>query len=237
MTPTLEARGVALDGRLGSTDLDVAAGELVAVIGPNGGGKTSLLRALAGIERTGGEVRVDGEPIALLTPNRRPYVVTFMPASRDLVWPIAARDVIALGLPRPAPERVEQLIELLELGPIADRPVDRLSTGERARVLFARALAPKPRLLLLDEPLSNLDPYWVLRLIEILRDVVSGCASALVALHDIDRVEAFDRVLLVGNGEIRADQPPSEMLGSTDLADAFRIERAARGWRVRRVDS
>ena len=237
MTPMLEARGVALDGRLGSADLDVAAGELVAVIGPNGGGKTSLLRALAGIERTGGEVRVGGEPIALLTPNRRPYVVTFMPASRDLVWPIAARDVIALGLPRPAPERVEQLIELLELGPIADRPVDRLSTGERARVLFARALAPKPRLLLLDEPLSNLDPYWVLRLIEILRDVVSGGASALVALHDIDRVEAFDRVLLVGNGKIRADQPPSEMLGSTDLADAFRIERAARGWRVRRDDS
>ena len=116
--------------------------------------------------------------------------------------------MIALGLPRPDPQRIDALIDLLELGPLANRPVDRLSTGERARVLFARALAPEPRLLLLDEPLSNLDPYWVLRLNEILRDVVASGASALVALHDIDRVEAFDRVLLVAGGEIRADLPP-----------------------------
>jgi iron complex transport system ATP-binding protein len=170
-----------------------------------------------------------------LSPARRPYLATFLPASRELVWPISARDVISLGLPKADPDRVDELIDFLELGPLADRTVDRLSTGERARVLVARALAPKPRLLLLDEPLSNLDPYWVLRSMEIVREAVLDGAAALIALHDIDRVPAFDRALLIAGGEIRADAPPQEMLHSAALARAFRIERSESGWAVRRA--
>jgi iron complex transport system ATP-binding protein len=235
MTSFVEARAVALEDRLNPTDLQLRAAEMVALIGPNGGGKTSLLRALADIERTGGEVCIDGENLRALSPARRPYLATFLPASRELVWPISARDVISLGLPKADPDRVDELIDLLELGPLADRTVDRLSTGERARVLVARALAPKPRLLLLDEPLSNLDPYWVLRLMEIVREAVLEGAAALIALHDIDRVPAFDRALLIAGGEIRADLPPHEMLPSAALAEAFRIERGEFGWAVRRT--
>jgi len=234
MTPRLEASGIALAGRLQPTDLQVAPGELIAVIGPNGGGKTSLLRSLGAIETSSGTVSVDGEPVASVPPARRPRVVTFLPASRDIAWPISARDVIALGLPAPNEERIGELIGLLELEALAPRPVDQLSTGERTRVLLARALAPRPRLLLLDEPLSNLDPYWVLRILEILRSTVADGASALVALHDIDRVMAFDRALLVTDGEIRADLPPADMLESETLAQAFGIERFSGGWRVRR---
>ena len=234
MTPLLEARGIALDGRLHPTDLEVGTGELVAVIGPNGGGKTSLLRSLAAIETSGGFVTVDGEELAAVAPGRRPRVATFLPASREVAWPIRARDVIELGLPAPDLARIEELLTLLELEPLADRPVDRLSTGERARVLLARALAPRPRLLLLDEPLSNLDPYWVLQILEILRAAVVDGTSAIVALHDIDRATAFDRVLLITNGAVRADLPPAEMLASDALAEALRIERTGDGWRVRR---
>jgi iron complex transport system ATP-binding protein len=234
MTSLLQARELVLEGRLLPTDLEVAAGSLVALIGPNGSGKTSLLRALAAIEMTGGTVAVGGEDIPSATPARRPHWLTFLPASRDLVWPIRARDVIALGLAKPDPQRIDDLLEQLELLPLADRPANWLSTGERARVLLARALAPSPRLLLLDEPLSNLDPYWVLKTLELLRETVRAAdCSAIVSLHDIDRVDAFDRVLLVDQGRIAADLPPAEMLASLELSQSFRIERGENGWRFR----
>ncbi|MEO8547821.1 MAG: ABC transporter ATP-binding protein [Sphingomicrobium sp.] len=233
MTSLLKARGVAIDGRLHPTDLDLAAGSLVALIGPNGSGKTSLLRALAGVELSSGSVAVDGEDVVTAVPSRRPQLLTFLPASRDLAWPIRARHIIALGLARADPDRIERLLGLLELRDLAERPADQLSTGERSRVLLARALAPSPRLLLLDEPLSNLDPYWVLKTLDLLRETVraTGC-SAIVSLHDIDRVGSFDRVLLADGGRIVADFAPQDMLASSDLARSFRIERRDGNWRV-----
>lgn len=233
MTLVLEARRVTLAGRLRPTDLMIRSGELVALMGPNGSGKTSLLRTLAGIEQTEGTVRIGGEELGSVPFARRPLLMTFLPASREVVWPISARDVIVLGLPSPDPARADELIGMFELEPLADRPIDCLSTGERARVLLARALAPKPRLLLLDEPLSNLDPYWVLRLLDILRQTVLGGSAALVALHDIDRISVFDRALLVDQGELCADLEPAQMLASQAVGDAFRIEGSDGAWRIR----
>ena len=233
MTSLLEARGIVLHGRLKQTDLDCAPGELTAVIGPNGAGKTSLLRALASIERDAGRVLVDREAVEDAPPARRMRLLSFLPATRSLIWPIAARDVISLGLPSQDDARVDELIGQLELGPLAGRPVNHLSTGERSRVLMARALAARPRLLLLDEPLSNLDPYWVLRTLEILRSatVRTRCA-VLASVHDLSQVSAFDRVILVDDGKIVADGKPTEVLNSPQLARAFRIEKAGQGWKI-----
>ena len=234
MTSLLEARGIAIPGRLDATDLQCGGGEMIAVIGPNGAGKTSLLRALAGIELDRGRVAVAGEDVAGTPPARRMRLLSFLPATRALVWPISARDVIGLGLPVHDRARVDEMLDLLELGPLADRPVNSLSTGERSRVLFARVLAARPKLLLLDEPLSNLDPYWVLTTLGILRDVVSekGCA-VLASLHNLEQVGAFDRVLLVDGGRIVADGRPKEMLASDELAQAFRVERKGSRWIIR----
>jgi iron complex transport system ATP-binding protein len=230
---SLIARQVALDGRLQPTDLDIDAGELVALVGPNGGGKTSLLRALARIEQASGEVLIDGEDVDVAPAARRPRLLSFLPASREVTWPIAARDIIALGLAEPDQERIEELIGQLELEALADRPVDRLSTGERARVLTARALAARPKLLLLDEPLSNLDPYWVLRFLDLFQAAADSGQAILVSLHDLSLLPRFRRALLVANGQLQMDEAPAGMMPSERFEEIFRVRALADGgWMI-----
>jgi len=231
---SLSARQVAIQGRLQPTDLDVVPGELVALVGPNGGGKTSLLRALARIEGASGIVAIDGEDLDEASIARRRQLLSFLPASRDVTWPIAARDVIALGLDRPDSARIDQLITLLELEELARRPVNRLSTGERARVLLARALAPNPTALLLDEPLSNLDPYWVLRILSILETIARSGQAVLVALHDLAQLPHFSRALLIADGKVQLDEAPASLLASERFGEVFRIEAADGGWAIKR---
>jgi len=231
---SLFARQVALDGRLHPTNLDVCAGELVALVGPNGGGKTSLLRSLARVERASGLVEIDEEDVDAAPLARRRHLLSFLPASRDVTWPIAARDVIALGLDRRDETRIGELIHQFELEPLANRPIDRLSTGERARVLTARALAARPKLLLLDEPLSNLDPYWVLRFLELLRAAAGVGQAVVVALHDLSLLPRFDRALLVAKGKVCMDEAPAQLVLDERFEEIFRIRgEAGGGWTIR----
>ena len=217
----LQASGLTLPGRLFGVSLSIAPGELVCLVGPNGSGKTSLLHAVAGIGGPGGEVRIDGVDPRGVSPAARPGLLGFLPASRDIKWPLIARDLIALGGGAQVPEG-------LELEPLLDRRVDRLSTGERGRVLIARALAPRPKLLLLDEPTANLDPLWQIRLIEMLKRELKGAErAALVAIHDLDAAERYaDRIAVMDGGRIVA-----EGLDGAHVAAVFGIERVAGEWR------
>lgn len=230
----LVARSVGIPGRLEASDLSVGDGELVALVGPNGGGKTSLLRGLARIEDASGVAVIHGEDVDLAPMARRRKLLSFLPASRDVTWPISVRDVIALGLERRDEERINELVEQMELDHLAQRPINRLSTGERARVLMARALAARPQLLLLDEPLSNLDPYWVLRFLDLFRDVAASGATILVALHDLAHLDRFDRALLIAEGRIQMDEAPADMVASERFSEIFRINRAGGRWSLRR---
>ena len=230
---SLICRGVGIAGRLQPTDFDATAGELIALVGPNGGGKTSLLRSIARIEAADGQVRIDREDVDEAPMARRRRLLSFLPASRDVTWPIACRDVIALGLEGRDDQRIRELIEQFELEGLADRPVDRLSTGERARVLAARAFASCPRLLLLDEPLSNLEPYWVLRFLEMVRQAADAGQTVIVALHDINQISHFDRALLIADGRVQMDEAPASLLASERFEEIFRIRSANGRWSIR----
>ena len=228
MTALVEGRGVAIPGRLEPTDLTLDSGEMVALVGPNGGGKTSLLRALGQVEEAQGQVRVGGERVRDMPPNRRSRLVGFLPASRELAWPIAVRDLVRLGLPKGA--AVEPMLALLDLKDLADRRVDRLSTGERSRALVGRLLAAAPRLLLLDEPLSNLDPYWVRRLTVAVRESVEKQGSAaLVSVHDLAQLPSFDRVIAVAGGAISFQGTPADFLAGPLFERIFRISAESAG--------
>jgi iron complex transport system ATP-binding protein len=215
----LTASNLSLAGRLFDVSLAIRAGELVCLVGPNGSGKTSLLHALAGIGRPTGAVSLDGVDPRTLGPARRPGFLTYLPATRDVPWPLLARDLIALG-------GGGADFAALELEPLLDRRMDRLSTGERSRVLIARALAPRPRLLLLDEPTANLDPLWQIRLMELVRsEIRQSGRAALVAIHDLDAAARHaDRILIMDEGRIVGE-------GLDRVPDIFGVERIAGEWR------
>ena len=232
MSAFLDARGLSLQGRLESSDLAVEAGTLVSVVGPNGSGKTSLLHALAGIGTPGGSLRIEGAEPWTAAPALRRKLLAYLPAGRDIPWPLRARDLVGLGAGARA-EEVERTLETLELMPFAERRVDRLSTGERSRVLIARALAGRPKLLLLDEPVANLDPLWQLRVMERLREESHEAGrAAIVAIHDLDLAARYsDRMIMMSEGRIVADGEPSALIAGQEVGRVFGIERGPEGWR------
>jgi iron complex transport system ATP-binding protein len=228
----VEASRLGLPGRLFDVCVELRPGEITCLIGPNGSGKTSLIHALAGIGSPLGSVRIHGVDVRRIPALTRPGFLSFMPASRDIRWPLIARDLIALGGADAA--RIEYWTGKLSLFEFAARRVDRLSTGERSRVLLARALSSEPKLLLLDEPLANLDPEWQLRLIDLLRSEVRHRAqAALVAVHDLDSAARLaDRLIVMQHGGIAADGAPAEVLASEVVPQVFGIERANDRWRL-----
>ena len=230
----LIAQNLARPPALVPLSLTIEPGELVALIGPNGAGKTTLLRALAGLTRGPGSVTADGADLATMAPAVRARYIAWLPADRGIAWPMRARDVVGLGLlplGGDDPAAIDSALVAVDALAFGERRVDMLSTGERARVLLARALVAGPALLLLDEPVANLDPYYRIAVLDILRTQADRGVGVLVALHDLELAAArCDRLLLLDKGKLVAAGRPQDVLTPEALASIFRVRHGAGGW-------
>jgi iron complex transport system ATP-binding protein len=238
----IEARALVVEraGRsvLDRVDLSVSPGELVAVLGPNGVGKSTLVAALAGeLAPQAGTVSLDGVPLARLgiaeLARRRAAL------SQELFVPFdfTVRELVAMGrmphggkLTRAEHELLDRALAELDLSGLAERSIRALSGGERRRVHLARTLAQlgfdaRPRYALLDEPAAHLDAEHQHRVLEIFRGLGSSGLGVLAVLHEPNLALAFaTRVVLLSEGRVLASGPPIDVLSPELVAEAFGVE-------------
>ncbi|HVR31974.1 MAG TPA: ABC transporter ATP-binding protein [Acidimicrobiia bacterium] len=210
----------ALDG----ASLEVGTDEIVAILGPSGCGKSTLLRAIAGLQPIdSGRVSFDGEDLSTLPPHRRGFGLMFQDyalfphrsVGRNVRFGLEMQDTPAAT----ADARVAEVLEMVGLTGWQPRPIDGLSGGEAQRVALARTLAPRPRLVLLDEPLGSLDRLLRDRLVSEIRQILTRASTpAIYVTHDHDEAERVsDRTLIMRAGRIVATGTLSEIrAASTD---------------------
>jgi zinc/manganese transport system ATP-binding protein len=230
----LEVDGVSvvLSGRpiLDEVSFVVGAGEFTGLIGPNGAGKTTLLRVILGLQRpTAGNVAVLGRPRSL-----RSQPIGYVPQKvlLDPDMPMRARDLVALGLDgnqyglrlpsRQRDQAVAQMLHAVDADQFADARVGKLSGGEQQRVLIAHALISRPRLLLLDEPLANLDLRSGQEVISLLARIAREQQIAvLLSAHEMNPLlPVMDRVVYLAGGRA-ASGPASEVISTEVLSRLY----------------
>ena len=253
-TPGLVLSGLhkTLGGRtiVDALDLAVAKGELVSLLGPSGCGKTTTLRMVAGfLTPDGGRITIDGRDVTALRPERRPTAMVFQ---NYALWPhMSVFDNVAFPLKlRRLPksevrERVGAVLELVGLSHhLRSRPA-RISGGEQQRVALARAVVQEPKVLRLDEPLSNLDAPLRVRVREEIREIQQRLGiTTLIVTHDQDEaLSVSDRVAVMNGGRIEQCDAPAELyrtpatsfvggfVGATNIVPG-RLQRSGEGWEL-----
>lgn len=222
--PTVAVEGV---------NLTIEPGQFVAVIGPNGSGKTTLLKLLLGLLRpTQGEVLVQGRP-PQHSGSEIHHCIGYVPQHRTVnrQVPVRVRDVVAMAAHcryarqlggREIRRRVQQALEMVELGDLADRPYGTLSGGQQQRALIARALVVDPVMLIADEPFAAVDARSSQTIIHLLASLVrEKSVTVLAVVHDINAlIHSLDRVLLL-NTRMVAFGEPAEVLTTSNLREAY----------------
>ena len=208
-------RRTVLDG----LDLHIPRGQVVGLLGPSGCGKTTLMRAIVGVQRVaGGRVEVFGQPAGSSALRHRVGYVTQTASVYD---DLTVRQNLAyfrrvLGAGR---DDVERAIAATDLGESAGQLVGTLSGGQRSRVSLAAALLGSPDLLVLDEPTVGLDPLLRVELWTLFHRLADSGTSLLISSHVMDEATRCDRLLLMREGAILADQTPEGLLRETGAED------------------
>lgn len=235
----LEARGLqasrGMRPVLYAIDLALHASEAVALVGPNAAGKSTLVRAMAGLlHATAGEVRLLDRPLGTWSRDALARAVALVASEDEGAPAMTVRDRVALGrYPHRGSLRpftgadhaaVERAIRLCGIEMLAGRTLGTLSAGERQLAALARGLAQEPRVLLLDEPAAHLDIGHELQLFRVLDEVRAQDVTVLAVIHDLARAARWaERMVLISAGRIAADGPPDTVLQSPAAAEAFGV--------------
>jgi iron complex transport system ATP-binding protein len=228
--------------------LDVPAGTFLAVVGPNGVGKTTLLRVLAGVAKpSAGVVYLDGASTLTLTSQERARRLTLL-AGEPQADGMSVRETVAVGRyahhswwdwrrDNDDAVAVAEALAQVELTDFSERPLSTLSSGERARASLALALAQGAHTLLLDEPTSHLDVRFAQEVLALLQTIVRRGATVVAVLHDLNEAAAYaDSVLLLAPQRVVSHAEPRTALAPDALQAAYGIEfdafDAAAGYRV-----
>lgn len=234
----LELRALSVTRRnrevLRGVGLSIAAGELVGLIGPNGAGKSTLMEAAIGLIPFSGVSN-----LAAMDATARARAAAYLPQSREIAWPVSVEDLVALGrIPWPGSGRsaedrkaIEAAMTRMGLEPFRHRTALRLSGGEQARALIARALAQEAPLLIADEPVAGLDPAQQLACLRLFQGLAGEGRGLLVSIHDLGLAARFcSRLVLLAKGRILADGNPDHVLRDEVIREAFGIT-------TRRIDT
>lgn len=196
---------------LHGVDLDVPVGQWTCVLGPNGAGKSTLLKALAGILPSQGQVFWNAQAIGSLTRLQRAQTLAWLGQSEHALQDLRVFDVVMLGrtphldlLRAPSEDdhaAVRQALLAMQAWEFRHRSLASLSGGEQQRVLLARALATQAPILLLDEPLNNLDPSHQVDWLRLVRELLTQGVTVLSVLHDLGMALQADHLLLLADGK------------------------------------
>ena len=218
MSATLEARNIAVErgGRciLASVSLRVEPGRFLAVIGPNAGGKSTLLKALAGLwPVASGEVLFGDQPLLKLPRREIAKRIAFVPQDTRIDFAFAVEEIVGMGrYPHRGRFSAETVIDhtavaaamkRCDVAHLKSRAANTLSGGERQRVLIARSLAAQPEIILLDEPTASLDIEHALEILDLCRELAREGHAVALAIHDLNAVARYaDAVALIDKGKL-----------------------------------
>jgi iron complex transport system ATP-binding protein len=209
-------------------------GQLLAILGPNGAGKSTLLKIIVGILRpAGGSVLLDGRDLAVISRRQRAQLIGYVAQESAAHFPLTVMEFVLQG--RFAHGRLigfeseddvqasASAMELTEVSGFAGRLVTELSGGERQRVMLARALVSRPRLLILDEPVANLDISHQVKMLELVKRLTSESKmSALVVTHELNLAAEFaTAALLLKSGAMKAYGSPRDVMTESRLSEVF----------------